>query len=73
MKHIFVFLIRKFLEKNYGGTGTYTLKNDKYTEILQYTSIEVKIKGDTLIQYGIYNVEAKGINRKIVKKYIKLK
>ena len=67
----------------YGGAGTYTLENDNYTEKLQYTSVQaiknhqfsfqVEIKGDTLIQSGIEKVEAAGINRHIVEKYIKLK
>jgi hypothetical protein len=67
----------------YSGAGTYELKENNYTEKLEFTTVEaiknhqfsflVKIKGDTLIQSGIEKVEAAGINRKIVEKYIKLK
>jgi hypothetical protein len=66
----------------YGGAGTYTLDNNNYTETLNFTAVEaikkhqfsfkIEIKGDTLIQYGIEKVEAAGINRQIVEKYIKL-
>ena len=67
----------------YGGAGTYTLKGDDYTETLNFTAVEaikkhqfsfkIEIKGDTLIQSGIEKVEAAGMDRYIVEKYIKLK
>lgn len=67
----------------YGGAGTYTLKGNTYTEILNFTAVEaiknhpfsfaIEIKGDTLIQSGIEKVEAAGLDRHIVEKYIKLK
>ena len=66
----------------YGGAGTYTLKGDHYVETLSYTSVEavknhqfpftVKFKGDTLIQTGLEEVKAAGINREITEKYIKI-
>lgn len=67
----------------YGGAGTYTLDGNKYTETLNFTAVEaiknhqfsftVEIKGDTLIQSGIEKVEAAGMDRYIIEKYIKLK
>ena len=67
----------------YSGAGLYQLKNNNYTETLQFTTVEaiknhqfsfqIKIKGDTLIQSGLEKVEAAGINRRIVEKYIKIK
>jgi hypothetical protein len=69
-------------EKFYSGAGTYHLKGNKYTETLEFTSVkeirnhqftfQLEIIGDTLIQSGIEKVEAAGINRAIVEKYIKL-
>jgi hypothetical protein len=66
----------------YGGAGTYTLKGNNYTETLNFTAVEaikkhqfsfkIEIKGDTLIQSGIEKVEAAGLNRYIVEKYIKI-
>ena len=67
----------------YGGGGSYTLEGDKYTEVLNYTSVKslrnhsfpftVKIKGDTLIQSGIEFVKKANLNRKIIEKYIRVK
>ena len=67
----------------YSGAGTYILKDNNYTESLDFTTVEaiknhkfsfqIEIKGDTLIQSGIEKVEAAGINRQIIEKYIKLK
>ncbi len=69
-------------ENFYSGAGTYLLKGNKYTETLEFTTVkeirnheftfQLEIKGDTLIQSGIEKVEAAGINRAIVEKYIKL-
>lgn len=66
----------------YSGAGTYFLNKNNYIETLQYTTVEsiknhqfsfnILIKGDTLIQSGVEKVEAAGINRQIVEKYIKL-
>ena len=67
----------------YSGAGSYILKDNNYKETLEFTTVEaiknhqfsfqIEIKGDTLIQSGIEKVEAAGINRQIVEKYIKLK
>ena len=67
----------------YSGAGSYILKGNEYTEILNFTNIEalkkhefsfnIVTKGDTLIQSGIEKVKAAGINRTIIEKYIKLK
>jgi hypothetical protein len=69
-------------ENFYSGAGTYHLKGNKYTETLEFTTVneirnhqfsfQLEIKGDTLIQSGIEKVEAAKINREIVEKYIKL-
>lgn len=66
----------------YGGAGTYTLNGEHYIEKLSYTSLDavrdhefrfrIQIKGDTLIQSGLEEVKAAGINREIIEKYIKL-
>lgn len=66
----------------YGGAGSYLLKGNSYTETLTFTdsealknhqfSFHILVKGDTLIQSGIEKVEAAGIHRQIVEKYIKL-
>ena len=66
----------------YSGAGTYTLNKNNYTETLQYTTVAqiknhqfsflIELKGDTLIQSGIEKVEAAGINRKIIEKYLKI-
>ena len=65
------------------GGGTYTLKNDQYTEHLHYCNARewedhdfqftVAIKNDTLIQQGIEKVENAGIDRVITEKYLKVK
>jgi hypothetical protein len=64
------------------GGGSYTLSGDQYTEHLDYYNdknwegktftFTVQIKNDTLIQSGIEKVEAAGIERKIIEKYVKL-
>ena len=66
----------------YSGAGSYILKDDNYTETLNFTTLEaikkhqfsfkIVVKGDTLIQSGIEKVAAAGINRYILEKYIKL-
>lgn len=64
-----------------GGGGRYTLKGDQYTEHLDYYSdrqwegktfsFTVSIQQDTLIQKGIEKVEAAGVNREIIEKYVR--
>ena len=66
----------------YSGAGSYILKDDNYTETLNFTTVEaikkhqfsfkIVVKGDTLIQSGIEKVAAAGMNRYILEKYIKL-
>ena len=65
------------------GGGKYTLKNDQYTEHLEYCNqrewedhdfkFTVAVKNDTLIQQGIEKVEKAGVDRVIIEKYVKLK
>lgn len=65
------------------GGGSYTLTGNTYTEHLEYCSAKeweghdftftVTINGDTLIQSGVEKIEAEGINRINVEKYIRVK
>jgi len=65
------------------GGGTFVLKGDDYTEHLEYYknkswegkkfNFKLAIHQDTLIQKGIEKVEAAGVNRIIIEKYLKLK
>lgn len=65
------------------GGGTYTLKDSSYTEHLEYCSdraweqnefhFTITIHNDTLIQQGIEKIEATGINRLNMEKYIRVK
>ena len=65
------------------GGGAYTLKDNTYTEHLEYCSARewegndfsftVTIKGDTLVQRGVEKVEAAGINRVNMEKYVRVK
>ena len=65
------------------GGGRYTLSGDQYTEQLDYCdareweghvfNFKVTIKNDTLIQQGIEKVEALGIDRLILEKYVRSK
>lgn len=65
------------------GAGTYTLKDNNYTEHLEYCnareweghdfSFTIEIKGDTLIQKGIEKVASAGIERLNIEKYIRIK
>lgn len=67
----------------YAGGGTYTLKEDNYSELLQYIDykairnhqfdFKIELKGDTLIQFGREKVEGTDIDREIVEKYFRLK
>jgi hypothetical protein len=68
------------------GGGAYKLVNDQYTEYLEFCSdrawennefsFTIEIRGDTLIQIGIEELEDKGLgkeNLKLVEKYIRIK
>jgi len=65
------------------GGGRYSLNNDLYTEQLEYCSarewegndfaFNITLKGDTLIQNGVEKVEAAGVNRINIEKYIRVK
>ncbi|MBO9674878.1 MAG: hypothetical protein J7577_15630 [Sphingobacteriaceae bacterium] len=65
------------------GGGTYILKGEDYTEHLEYYknkdwegktfNFKLAIHRDTLIQKGIEKVEAAGVDRIIIEKYIKVK
>jgi hypothetical protein len=65
------------------GGGHYELNGDKYTEHLEYCnakeweghdfSFTVAINGDTLIQQGVEKIEAQGIERMNIEKYVRVK
>lgn len=65
------------------GGGTYTLKKDQYTEHLDYYNdknwegktfdFTVSVSNDTLTQQGLEEVEAAGVKRVIIEKYVKIK
>lgn len=65
------------------GGGRYSLKDNTYTEHLEYCnareweghdfSFTVTIKGDTLTQSGIEKVESAGVNRQNIETYIRVK
>lgn len=65
------------------GGGRYTLNNDLYTEQLEYCSarewegnefaFKITLTGDTLIQNGIEKVEAAGVDRINIEKYVRVK
>jgi hypothetical protein len=65
------------------GGGRYELKDDQYTEYLDYCNareweghtfpFKVSVNNDTLIQAGREKVEAAGIDRVIIEKYRKVK
>ncbi|WP_282124561.1 hypothetical protein [Algibacter mikhailovii] len=69
-------------ENFYGGSGTYELNGQNYTETLSFTAVnairnhtfpfKVQIKGDSLIQTGLEEVKEAGINRMITEKYIRI-
>ncbi|WP_296385238.1 hypothetical protein [Winogradskyella sp.] len=70
-------------ENFYSGGGIYTYQDNKYVEILNFTSVELIrghkfpftaiIRGDTLTQTGIEEVKAAGMKREIIEKYIRIK
>lgn len=65
------------------GGGHYELKGDQYTEFLSYCSdrqwegnkfvFTVRIAGDTLTQTGMEKIEATGVDRMNIEKYVRLK
>ena len=65
------------------GGGSYSLRDDQYTEHLEYCSdrqwegnsfeFTVTINGDTLTQKGIEKIENIGVNRINIEKYIRVK
>lgn len=66
-----------------GGGGSYTLDGDAYTEHLDYYgdrnwegktfNFTVSISNDTLIQRGVEKVEAAGVDREIIERYVRVK
>ena len=65
------------------GAGTYTLKDNIYTEHLEYCNAReweghdftftIEIKNDTLVQRGIEKIESQGIERLNIEKYVRVK
>ncbi|GAB3503794.1 hypothetical protein [Emticicia fontis] len=65
------------------GGGTYLLKDNSYTEHLEYCNAReweghdftftIEIKNDTLVQKGIEKVESAGIERLNIEKYVRVK
>lgn len=65
------------------GAGTYTLKDSTYTEHLTYCSdraweghdfsFTLTLQSDTLTQRGVEIVEATGVNRLNIEKYVRVK
>lgn len=65
------------------GGGNYSLKDNLYTEHLEYCSARnwegndfaftITIKNDTLIQNGIEKVEEAGVDRLNIEKYVRVK
>ena len=66
-----------------GGGGSYILMGNKYTEHLEYCNAKeweghdftftVTITNDTLVQSGVEKIEAQGIDRMNIEKYIRHK
>lgn len=64
------------------GAGTYTFDGSEYIENLDFInfmdyrghtfSFQVEIKGDSLIQQGHEKIEASGIDRYILEKYVRI-
>ena len=65
------------------GGGTYSLNGNNYTEHLEYCSAKeweghdfsftVTVAGDTLVQSGAEKIEAQGVDRINIEKYIRYK
>jgi hypothetical protein len=65
------------------GGGAYSLNGNQYTEHLDYYSdrnwegkpfsFTIKLNNDTLTQTGIEKIDAAGVNRTIIEKYVRLR
>jgi hypothetical protein len=65
------------------GGGSYSLADSSYTEHLEYCSARewegndfaftITIKNDTLVQKGVEKVEAAGVDRINIEKYVRIK
>jgi len=65
------------------GGGAYTLKDSAYTEKLEYCNARewegnefhftISIQNDTLVQRGVEKVEAAGVERLNIEKYVRVK
>lgn len=65
------------------GGGAYTLKDNAYTEKLEYCTARdwegnefdftVSIQNDTLVQRGVEKVEAAGVERLNIEKYVRVR
>lgn len=65
------------------GGGAYTLKDSAYTEKLEYCTARdwegnefhftISIQNDTLVQRGVEKVEAAGVERLNIEKYVRMK
>jgi len=65
------------------GGGKYTLKDSTYTEHLEYCNdrnwennkfeFTVRINNDTLVQQGVEKIEATGVNRYNIERYVRVK
>lgn len=65
------------------GGGTYTLKDSTYSEHLEYCNARewegndfhftVTIQNDTLVQRGVEKVEAAGVDRINIERYVRVK
>ena len=64
------------------GGGRYTLSDSTYTEHLEYCSdrnweghdfpFNITIRNDTLIQHGVEKIEASGIDRLNIERYVRI-
>jgi hypothetical protein len=65
------------------GGGRYELNGDQYTEFLEYCSdrnweghefkFAIEIENDTLVQTGVEKIEAEGIDRLNMEKYVRVR
>ncbi|HET9745729.1 MAG TPA: hypothetical protein VFP97_08450 [Chitinophagaceae bacterium] len=65
------------------GGGRYELRGNNYTEHLEYCSAKeweghdfnftLTISGDTLMQQGVEKIEAQGIDRMNIEKYVRIR
>lgn len=81
--HFAFFNQERGTSKNFvAGGGPYTFDGNKYTETLDFINdhsfrghvfpFEVTFKGDSLIQQGHEKVEAAGVDRYIIEKYVRI-